>query len=241
MLSMSPAPSVQTRRKSLARSAQQQLKRREVSLEQALNILVNPDRGVNLEAIDATFCADFFRLPLPSSLPPLLPLVLWGNCYYLGCPIAVSAVVVEDLQRRLEATVRIVPIDELSYRKWYRDSSIDFRPPSQAAFVSLVAGASDPEDPEDMTKRTERSLAQTENQMERVKAIIASAVRYRASDIHLEPTIAGLRVRYRIDGILRHVTTLPVAVSRKLVMAIKVMCEMDIADSRRPQDGRMAE
>jgi type II secretory ATPase GspE/PulE/Tfp pilus assembly ATPase PilB-like protein len=95
--------------------------------------------------------------------------------------------------------------------------------------------------PKDMTRCTELSLAQTENQMERVKAIIASAVRYRASDIHLEPTIAGLRVRYRIDGILRHVTTLPVAVSRKLVMAIKVMCEMDIADSRRPQDGRMAE
>jgi type II secretory ATPase GspE/PulE/Tfp pilus assembly ATPase PilB-like protein len=51
----------------------------------------------------------------------------------------------------------------------------------------------------------------------------------------------GLRVRYRIDGILRDITTLPLDVSRKAIVALKVMSNMDISESRRPQDGRIAE
>ena len=48
-------------------------------------------------------------------------------------------------------------------------------------------------------------------------------------------------MRYRIDGVLRNITTLPLEVSRRVVVALKVMASMDIADSRRPQDGRIGE
>jgi type II secretory ATPase GspE/PulE/Tfp pilus assembly ATPase PilB-like protein len=65
------------------------------------------------------------------------------------------------------------------------------------------------------------------------------ALQHRASDIHLEPTPTGLRVRFRIDGILRDIKTLPLEISRKIIVALKVMSDMDIADSRRPQDGRI--
>lgn len=51
----------------------------------------------------------------------------------------------------------------------------------------------------------------------------------------------GLRVRYRIDGILRQITTLPVDVSRRAIIALKVMCDMDISESRRPQDARISD
>lgn len=57
----------------------------------------------------------------------------------------------------------------------------------------------------------------------------------------LEPTPEGLRIRYRIDGILRDVTMLPPDVSRRVVVALKVMSQMDIAESRRPQDGRIGD
>jgi type II secretory ATPase GspE/PulE/Tfp pilus assembly ATPase PilB-like protein len=51
----------------------------------------------------------------------------------------------------------------------------------------------------------------------------------------------GLRVRYRIDGILRQITTLPADISRRAIIALKVMCDMDISESRRPQDARISD
>jgi general secretion pathway protein E/type IV pilus assembly protein PilB len=50
-----------------------------------------------------------------------------------------------------------------------------------------------------------------------------------------------LRVRYRIDGVLRDITKLKLDISRKVIVALKVMSGMDIAESRRPQDGRIGE
>lgn len=94
---------------------------------------------------------------------------------------------------------------------------------------------------EDISWTAEFGLARSSNQIEQIQTIILSALCNRASDIHLEPTEVGLQVRYRIDGILQHVTTLPPEYSRKVIVSLKVMCEMDIADSRRPQDGRIGE
>ena len=242
MLSFAPSPT----RPTVQLSAQQRLKRQQISLEQALADLLSPVGGplsenqtLNLTQIDRPLCKDFFRqFATPQTLPPVLPLLLWQNCYYLGCPVSVSDLAIQQIQNQLNAVVQIITIDEISYRKWYRQAHIDFRTVSHSAMVNPLTGELDPED---ITELTELSLAQTENQIERVRAIITSALRHRASDIHLEPTSDGLRVRYRIDGILRQVTMLPAEISRKLVVSIKVMCEMDIADSRRPQDGRMAE
>lgn len=78
-------------------------------------------------------------------------------------------------------------------------------------------------------------------QVERLKRLVSLALQYRASDIHLEPVADGLRVRFRIDGILRDIQTLPLEVSRKTIMALKVMSNIDIAENRRPQDGRIGQ
>lgn len=96
-------------------------------------------------------------------------------------------------------------------------------------------------EPENITKAAEYQLSQANSQIAQIKVLLASAVRNRVSDIHLEPAIAGLRVRYRIDGILRDVTTLPLEVSRRTIVALKVMADMDISESRRPQDARLSE
>jgi len=73
-----------------------------------------------------------------------------------------------------------------------------------------------------------------------VGLLIAQAVRDRASDIHLEPQEQHLRVRYRIDGILHDVQTLPLSVHAQLVSRMKVLAGMNIAERRRPQDGQFS-
>ena len=71
-----------------------------------------------------------------------------------------------------------------------------------------------------------------------VNSILADAVRARASDIHLEPQATQLRVRYRVDGLLRDVMTTPRAAAAGIISRIKVMSNLDIAERRVPQDGR---
>ena len=70
--------------------------------------------------------------------------------------------------------------------------------------------------------------------------LIKQAVRDRASDIHLEPNEHGLRIRYRIDGILHNMFSLPVAAHVPLLSRIKILAEMNIAEQRRPQDGQFS-
>ena len=72
-----------------------------------------------------------------------------------------------------------------------------------------------------------------------VNRLIADAVEARASDIHLEPTEDRLAVRYRIDGVLVDQPALPPAMRAALVSRIKVMAELNIAERRLPQDGRL--
>jgi type IV pilus assembly protein PilB len=73
-----------------------------------------------------------------------------------------------------------------------------------------------------------------------VDALLADAVRQRASDIHLEPEDGFIRVRYRIDGVLRQVSTLHRKFWSAIVVRLKVMSGMDITETRAPQDGRIS-
>jgi type II secretory ATPase GspE/PulE/Tfp pilus assembly ATPase PilB-like protein/8-oxo-dGTP pyrophosphatase MutT (NUDIX family) len=70
-----------------------------------------------------------------------------------------------------------------------------------------------------------------------VDRVVASGIEQRASDIHLEPEEDGIAVRYRVDGLLRHVMLLPKSVGVPLVSRIKIMAKLDIADRLRPQGG----
>ncbi len=72
-----------------------------------------------------------------------------------------------------------------------------------------------------------------------VDAILADAVKKDASDIHLEPESGFLRVRYRIDGVLRQVMALHRSYWPGMVVRLKVMARMNIAETRAPQDGRI--
>ncbi|MDR7400815.1 MAG: GspE/PulE family protein [Armatimonadota bacterium] len=70
-----------------------------------------------------------------------------------------------------------------------------------------------------------------------VNLILSQAVRDRASDIHLEPTEGDARVRYRVDGVLHTVMTVPRSVYPAVVSRVKVLARLNIAERRLPQDG----
>ncbi len=73
-----------------------------------------------------------------------------------------------------------------------------------------------------------------------VNAIMTQAVGDRASDIHIEPTEKDVRVRFRVDGVLHEVSHAQKRIQNGLISRLKVMAEMDIAEKRVPQDGRIA-
>lgn len=72
-----------------------------------------------------------------------------------------------------------------------------------------------------------------------VDSIIQQAVRAKASDIHFEPQEDRVRIRFRVDGVLREIMFLPKVMAATLVSRVKIMAEMDIAEKRLPQDGRV--
>lgn len=69
--------------------------------------------------------------------------------------------------------------------------------------------------------------------------ILVQAIKDRASDIHIEPFEKGLRLRYRIDGVLADATPPPKQMQLALASRFKIMSSLDIAERRLPQDGRM--
>jgi type IV pilus assembly protein PilB len=72
-----------------------------------------------------------------------------------------------------------------------------------------------------------------------VNSIIRGAINDGASDIHLEPQFPEMRVRYRINGILHDMTTVPRYIEPAIVSRIKLLADMDITEKRRPQDGHI--
>jgi type IV pilus assembly protein PilB len=73
-----------------------------------------------------------------------------------------------------------------------------------------------------------------------VNLLVSQAIQDRASDIHIEPGENELRVRYRIDGVLHEMQPAPRQIQNGVISRLKIMSDIDIAERRKPQDGRMS-
>jgi type IV pilus assembly protein PilB len=73
-----------------------------------------------------------------------------------------------------------------------------------------------------------------------VQQVFEDALRQRASDIHLEPMADRVRARFRVDGVCKTIADYPTHLQAALISRVKVMAEMEIAEKRKPQDGRIA-
>ena len=73
-----------------------------------------------------------------------------------------------------------------------------------------------------------------------VNLLVSQAIQDHASDIHIEPDEHDVRIRYRIDGVLHEMQTAPKSIQSGVISRLKIMSEIDIAERRKPQDGRMS-
>ncbi len=73
-----------------------------------------------------------------------------------------------------------------------------------------------------------------------VNLLISQAIQDRASDIHLEPSEKDLRIRYRIDGVLHEMQRASKSIQNGVISRLKIMSDIDIAERRKPQDGRLS-
>ncbi|EIJ43807.1 type IV-A pilus assembly ATPase PilB [Beggiatoa alba B18LD] len=95
------------------------------------------------------------------------------------------------------------------------------------------------EEGEGANKEEEKNDAEDAPIVKFVNKMLLDAIKMGASDLHFEPYEKFYRVRFRIDGMLRTISTPPIGLNRKLAARIKVMSRLDVSERRVPQDGRI--
>jgi general secretion pathway protein E len=168
----------------------------------------------------------------------LLPLELTGGRLRVAVSGEPNLEVLDDLRSVYDATIELlpVPMEELigairrtfsaaeSVVELVRDLSADLSPDSGGIDDSLADA---------------RDLANQPPVIRYVNLLIRDAHDAGASDIHLEATRDGLRVRFRVDGVLSELPGPPNGLQAAVVSRVKLLAELDIAERRQPQDGRI--
>jgi type IV pilus assembly protein PilB len=108
----------------------------------------------------------------------------------------------------------------------------------QSAVTEAIAD-SDDEEEEEAAVTDIRASAEDAPVIKLVNSILGQAVTEGASDIHFEPQDGEMRIRFRLDGVLREAANVPKRMVAGVVSRIKIMSELDIAEKRVPQDGRV--
>ena len=199
-----------------------------------------------------------YRLPLvdpaamdvPSDVVRLIPPTLARRHHLV--PISLSG---STLTLAMSDPSNLVAINEVKFLTGY-DVKVAVAATNSvsAAIASLYDGGADyndvlaqveSEDVELVKAEEEIDLKELERATEDapvvrlVNAILTSAIKRRASDIHLEPFEKMFRVRYRVDGVLEEIMKPPLKLKNAITSRIKVMAALDIAERRLPQDGRI--
>ncbi|NMF59972.1 GspE/PulE family protein [Pseudanabaena yagii] len=220
-------------------SVWKRLRKQEITCEEALQLLVDKRGGLRIDLLDEDINYRFFHyFEDRKSLPPIIPLLLWHGYFYLGSPRPLSSEEMKLISNRTLTGIKNITVSSESYLLWFLRQNLPEPNSIASPIVNPLTGSNEEAHLDEIS---EIYLSQALDQTHRINALISVALQHRASDIHLEPTELGLRVRYRIDGILRTTRILPPEVSRKTIVALKVMSNMNIGESRRPQDGRISQ
>lgn len=172
----------------------------------------------------------------------LIPVRMTGNRLVVAManPLDVEAI---DLVQ-LETKCRIEPalatewrITEVLTKQYGGSTSDDLQCMAQQAASAAEHAAGDGDTHEDIDEVKRQSDRAPIVRM--VNVLLTQGVRRKASDIHIEPRREHVDIRFRIDGELHLVKTLPKALRAAITSRIKIMSELDIAERRLPQDGRI--
>jgi type IV pilus assembly protein PilB len=143
----------------------------------------------------------------------------------------------------------VLAVDDVAIMTGYEVRVAVASPDAIGDLISRMARLEDVVSGESATEETEESRAEIVNLRETaddapvvklVNQIVAQAVERGASDVHLAPDGHEVRVRVRVDGILQDITTVPRRMAAGVVSRVKIMAELDIAERRLPQDGRVS-
>ena len=147
---------------------------------------------------------------------------------------------IDDIKFMTGYNVEVVVVAESSIK-----TAIDKLYDQTASLADVMNDLDSMEDFEVMGEEDEVDLGSLERATEDapvvklVNLILTDAIKKKASDIHVEPYERSVRVRYRIDGILYEVMKPPMKLKNAITSRIKIMSELDIAERRLPQDGRI--
>ncbi len=160
----------------------------------------------------------------------VLPLRLEGETLYVATADPLDVVLLDDI--RAATGFRVVPLVATPQEIEAARGRLSTLALSTEEVVQQVD-----EEPEPV--REEDIIDPNSPAVRMVNLILSDAVQRRCSDIHLEPQPDRLRVRFRIDGLLRDVTAVPRSLQASVISRVKVMSGLDVAEHRRPQDGQM--
>ena len=189
---------------------------------------------VNLQSI--TIDPEVLKLlPKTAALEmTVLPLRIEGNTIVVALAEDYQRELVSDLEFLFGKRVRVetYPIDILleAIQKQYGITDLE-------AKKSMGSGSSEFISVKEEERRVE--FASDGSVVGLVNRLITDAISMGASDIHVEPYERLLRVRYRIDGVLHEVVQPPIDKTKPIISRLKIMADLDIAEKRRPQDGRI--
>ncbi len=186
------------------------------------------------------FTEDFLRTH------KLIPLFRSGNTLAVAMVNPTDIWAIDEVRRVTGMDVEPMVCRELdlyqALNQYYAQSQAGAGLPDEPEMTSLEEIAAEEEaaaPPEEgLEPRKLEEMASEAPVVRWVNHLIIRAVRERASDIHIEPTREGLRVRFRIDGVLHPIVSPKKALQVAVVSRIKIMSRMNIAEKRVPQDGR---
>nr|WP_297356174.1 ATPase, T2SS/T4P/T4SS family [uncultured Caldimonas sp.] len=176
----------------------------------------------------------------------VLPVRLHGKRITLAMTDPMDLGLIEELKFSTGCTIEPVVVTpsamEATLQRVFGGVQHDFRE------LATTIGTDDPYegieivlDEDELDESIERLLSGSSEPpaIRLVNAILLEGLRLRASDIHIQPRSKYVVIRYRIDGVLADKIQIPLNLHPSVVSRIKVMAELDIAERRRPQDGRI--
>ncbi|MBK6732800.1 MAG: type IV-A pilus assembly ATPase PilB [bacterium] len=191
---------------------------------------------VDLQKADiATECLDLIPADVAAKFQ-VLPIARRGRVLTVAMANPSNIFAIDDIKFITGLDVQPAVAGEMAIKK-----AIDKYYATTDSLASIMEGMED--DIEIVADSDDDDISGQEGQhapvVKLVNTLLAEAVKMGASDIHIEPYEKNLRVRYRVDGVLQEVMEPPVKLRNAIISRLKIMADLDIAERRIPQDGRI--
>jgi type IV pilus assembly protein PilB len=171
----------------------------------------------------------------------VLPLSRIGNVLTVVMSDPLNIFAIDDIKVMTNFKVDIVMAPERDLKEAINSY---YGPTAHAQEISKILENAKPEDDVEMVEEEKIDVSEITEESQKapivkvVSLILNEAIKKRASDIHIEPCDKFLKIRYRIDGSLHDVLTLPKKNQNAVIARLKIMSRLDITETRMPQDGR---